>query len=1516
MSGRPDMTLHVRGCFGYGNIGSDASLLAIKQREGSAIYLADHVVPGQVVRDRYGIEYRLLRDLKGGERVAIGGGTLLHARAFPGDPFARQALALLNRGCDVAWDSVGVESVSDAALVREAMERARAVTVRDEESAAVLHAIGVRRSVEVVGDPVERWLIHVPHAVFPEPVVGLNVKRIQEETAGPPETEEENHIAYLRLCRAILADTRWEIELFPFSVHVVDPLEDDSVLTRQLAIELASERVHLYSGAHHPVDALADMGRLSAFVGVRLHSLLFARRAGIPTFAIGRSSKCIRHASHSNVPFFDIRNPSAINELTVCLQSIKGVPRPEQDPPVIAAPSGGLQRVSSPAVDESPAECGESDSRQPTGDGGGAELESAAQTDVPSVSTAKRLAEREAELAAIYGSTTWRVVVKLRALAVRALPAGSWRARLRPTSGRLLRALLAPQARKCDVRVHCDEPAGEASRDRHASGAILVRGWAIAETGVVRVCVFCDGRRDGDATYGLFRPDVGAAWPRAPHAAQSGFQYSLDTYHLTDGAHEIGIEATARNGKAASITIPIVVDNTTDSYSRWLRHTEVTGGDLDWMRRAALAWDSRPRIALLLVVQSEEDVDGVCASARSLQAQAYGEWELCVACGEKLGPACRDMLRASFDNLSAQIKVIPSNGALSREEAWNSLLRKTSASFVGILDPGDRLAGNALFEVARQFVADQTVRLVYGDEDVALLGGSRGEPVFKPDWSPDLLLATNYIGRPWFARRDDVVALGGMAAEFPKYAEYDLLLRVTELEGSIAHVRTVICTRLERTWGKADQHDGTAMGTVLLAALRRRSIEGDVVESDCPGTVRIRRSIRGTPRISIIIPTTGAEGHLARCLRSIVEKTAYPTYEVILVDTSRGCVVRDQAAAFRTADLKLIALAGPFNWARACNVGAGRASGDYLLFLNDDTEVVTPDWISALLEHAQRPDVGAVGAKLLYPDGTVQHGGVFLVAAGGGARHAFRCVSDAEAGYCGLLRVTRNCSAVTGAAMLVSRRVFELMNRFDENYQIEGSDLDFCLRARREKRLIVWTPYSVLYHREAATRHSIRGVTQGDVELLWKRWGDVLRGGDAYYSPNLSQSRDDFGVQEHPIVVRAARHPLLDAQSIRRILVIKLDHLGDVVLSLPALRRLHEVFPEAEITMLVGPWAATLLNGETSVSRVLTYSFFDADSSQPPKQDRAELETLGASLRSMRFDLAVDLRRHPETRQILRASGARYTVGFMTGGDDSWLTLRVPCEDDQPRRRPALHITDQLASLVEAIRTAADGGALPKLNHAREGIGSAPTTAPSHRPSDARIVVGIHPGCGQAIRRWPTEYFAEFADLGVDRLGARVVLFGGQQELALAEAVREQMKNREHAVILVGRGPISSFMKEVRQCSVFVGNNSGPVHIAAALGIPSVGIYAGTSDPWEWAPLGPNALCVSRACDLSPCYFGDSQLCPLDVDCLRRLEVSFVWEAALRVLGTATQQSGAGSEGCGKYPATGSCPLDVGGQAM
>ncbi|MEO6028688.1 MAG: glycosyltransferase family 2 protein [Candidatus Binatia bacterium] len=491
-------------------------------------------------------------------------------------------------------------------------------------------------------------------------------------------------------------------------------------------------------------------------------------------------------------------------------------------------------------------------------------------------------------------------------------------------------------------------------------------------------------------------------------------------------------------------------------------------------------------IVMTVDIGTRPDLD---AAVSSILAQSHPEWELHVA---TVGAASilEDHARGRWwHSDDARITIDPESHP-SHAAATNAALNAVRGGIVAFCPATAELAVDALRVAVETFAASDG-DVLYSDEDLRDDAGWRQSPELKPGWSPDLLLSWMYWSRLVFYRRDLLSRLLPLQSELEGAHLYDLALRATEGETRIVHVPRILAHvhAPPATAGTLTTKERDAGLRALAAALVRRNISGRV-EWHADGQVyRVRRTPATAKKVSIIIPTRDGLAMLRRCLQA-VEATDYPLFEVVIVDN--GSVERSTLAFLATTPHKVVRAPGPFNFSRLNNVAVGETDGAYVLFLNNDTEPCDTGWLSALVEHAERPEVGAVGAKLLYADGRIQHAGIAL-GVGGLAGHPYRFQREAPESI-------RNVSAVTAACLLMRREAFDTIGGFDERLPVNSNDVDLCLRLRERGYLVVYTPHAILHHYESQTR-GFRAAPD-DAWLMTHRWRDVLQA-DPYSNPNV-----------------------------------------------------------------------------------------------------------------------------------------------------------------------------------------------------------------------------------------------------------------------------------------------------------------------------------------------------------------------------------------------------------------------------
>jgi ADP-heptose:LPS heptosyltransferase/GT2 family glycosyltransferase len=1018
-----------------------------------------------------------------------------------------------------------------------------------------------------------------------------------------------------------------------------------------------------------------------------------------------------------------------------------------------------------------------------------------------------------------------------------------------------------------EFRLQLDAPilANEAMLEP-VTGRMTIEGWLLTRSGIAELKVYLDDELLGDAHCGLVRQDVGAAFPDWPNAIHSGFAFHCPPRSLRDGPHAIRLTMRANNGIEMGRSFRIEVKKSDGHGDSVAIRRRIPRVEADMMVAILAGMDPRPSFRWIMRQRPKVDVAAWRTTLDALRRQAYDAWTVTIlTANDDAAAAVRVMINIEVPLLADRFSIVSPS---SRD--WRAPLVPDSKTMVTLLAPGDEPGADALLQLAVARCRHPHSDLFYADEVRSSPVTGEKEAFFKPDFSPDLLTSTNYIGRLWVATADLLARTGATPASLSLAGEYDLLLRCTEQADGIRHLPKLLCQR-----GTAELDDPAQEQAALRQMLERRAMVAEVLPTPIPGTWRIRRPIPTKAKVSIIIPTCAANGYIETCITTLRAKTAYPDYEIICVDNIPDTSLAWKVWLRENAD-KVVDIPDEFNWSAFNNRAVEVADGAYLLFLNDDIEIIQDDWLDALVEHAQRPEVGIVGPQLLYRDGTVQHAGMFLTNNGIG-RHAFRYSAADDPGYFGLALTQRNVMAVTGACMLVRRETFERLGRFDEAHQIVNNDLDFCLRAHRAGLLTVFTPYATLIHYELASRASLKDVF--DLTHFNTAWKTRFAAGDPYFNPRLSSQADDYRPDDEPVQWVVAGTPLFSVQEIERILVVKLDHIGDFVTALPPIRRLRKIFPHARISVLAGPASGGFIPLEPSIDEFIPFSFFHTRSQlgerELTKQDYA---ALGEQLRPRRFDLAVDLRKHPSTRDVLQYTGARFLAGYDYLGQFPFLDIALDWDGDRRLQRKRNHIIDDLVVLVDAIGHATENDRLlMQPGPAAMPLAELPREA---RKLFAKRVVAVHPGAGNITKQWPEAHFSALIDLLIEKNDVNVLLVGGPDDVAIADSLMQMVLHKDSVASMAGRTSLANLPRLLKNCALYIGNDSGPKHVAAAVGIPTIGIHSGVVDPTEWGPIGPSAVALRRNMTCSPCYLADAGDCPRALACLTFFDPAMVYDAA------------------------------------
>ncbi|MFK3708853.1 glycosyltransferase [Leclercia adecarboxylata] len=561
-------------------------------------------------------------------------------------------------------------------------------------------------------------------------------------------------------------------------------------------------------------------------------------------------------------------------------------------------------------------------------------------------------------------------------------------------------------------------------------------------------------------------------------------------------------------------------------YEEWIETVEIPSlPSKDDVKTILSTMTKPPVISVVMPVYNPAEIY-LRACIDSVLEQSYPYWELCMADDKSPKEHVQRVLR-EYEAKDPRIKVVyrQQNGHISA--ASNSALEIATGDFVALLDHDDALPEHALLFMAQSIHNQPNIRILYSDEDKLNAKGERFEPHFKSDWNPDLFFSQNYVSHLGVYQHELLKKIGGFRLGVEGSQDQDLLLRclphvqpeqIVHIPRVLYHWRTVEGSTALASGEKSYTTDAGIKALQDYFAIRQPGVE--VEAGRVPNTYRVRYPIpEPAPLVSLLIPTRDRRSLTETAVRSILEKSTYTNYEILILDN--GSVEAETLEFFNQIQhedhrVKVLAYDYPFNYSAINNFGARHAKGTIIGLVNNDIEVINPDWLTEMVSHSLRPEIGCVGAKLYYPNDTLQHGGVIL-GIGGVANHSHKNFSRTHPGYFARLLCIQNYSAVTAACLLIRKEIFHAVKGLDEeNLKVAFNDVDFCLKVREAGYRNLWTPYAELYHYESISRgaedspEKIARFTS-EVDFMKAKWREKLEI-DPFYSQNLTKTREDFSI--------------------------------------------------------------------------------------------------------------------------------------------------------------------------------------------------------------------------------------------------------------------------------------------------------------------------------------------------------------------------------------------------------------------
>jgi GT2 family glycosyltransferase len=631
---------------------------------------------------------------------------------------------------------------------------------------------------------------------------------------------------------------------------------------------------------------------------------------------------------------------------------------------------------------------------------------------------------------------------------------------------------------------------------------------------------------------------VAFAHNNCPGSLHSGF---LIRASIPRGRHQLVLEARSTDGRweaffETTVRRPVFrragppLGSEAETYSHWIdRYERLTRSDKRAIKKHVSTLARRPRFSILLPVY-ESDPRWLRRALLSVRKQFYPDWELCIA-DDASTQSAGWKIAERYARADGRVKLLRRETRGGIAATSNDALSLATGEFVALLDHDDTLAPEALYLAAVELESNPALQLIYTDEDKIDEREQRHSPYFKPDWNPDLFLAQNYISHLTLLRTDVVRRVGGFRSAFDGSQDYDLLLRclaqiepkqIARIARVLYHWRALPQSTAASTSAKNYAH--TAAVRAVQEYLNTRKIKAKVEPREFEIYQRVRYPLpEPHPLLSIIIPSRDQSALLEKCVGSVLHKNDYTNFEIIILENNS---VEEQTHELyrrlrKDRRIQIVESAGDFNFSRLINLGGNRARGPIFLLLNNDVEIMNADCLSELVSQVSRPEIGIAGARLWYPNGTLQHGGVIL-GVGGVASH-IDGIRRHEPGYFARQHLAQDFCAVTAACLMVRREVFEKLGGFDEAHlPVTFNDVDFCLRARKLGWRIIYSPYAELIHHESISR-GIEDTTEKqrrffkESEFLLSRW-DALIQNDPAYNPNLSLGEKRFELAFPPRV--------------------------------------------------------------------------------------------------------------------------------------------------------------------------------------------------------------------------------------------------------------------------------------------------------------------------------------------------------------------------------------------------------------
>lgn len=688
-------------------------------------------------------------------------------------------------------------------------------------------------------------------------------------------------------------------------------------------------------------------------------------------------------------------------------------------------------------------------------------------------------------------------------------------------------------------------------------GFLRIRGWAVADE-PVKIQIFDENKQKLHAEIlRTQRVDVEQMYEEMDHEDKTGFFaeltnltgklvyvvfYAGDTKsvhiaHLNPAVvfrkkiqkyAKKGLRYWKSQGSAAMVGKIVSKVKTASTreipYQKWILHHLPGNKELEKQRKTV--FDYQPKISIVIPLYKTPE-KYLRQLVDTVKAQTYPNWELCLSDGSGEDSPIRKLLE-SLEASDKRIRVIHNEKQLQISENTNAAIQAATGEYIAFADHDDELTPNALFECVKVLNEKKQTRILYSDEDKMSMDGHKFfQPHFKPDYNPDLLCTVNYICHLFVVDKNVIQEVGMLRSEFDGAQDYDFIFRCIEAVKSeeIFHIPKILYHWRCHEDSTAENPESKTYAfeagkRAIEEHYKRTGIQAEVLQGEFLGLYRTRFIWDHDPLISIIIPNKDHTEDLKRCIDSIDQKSTYRNYEYIIVEnnsTEEKTFQFYKKLEAENPKAHVVYWDREFNYSAINNYGATFAKGEYILLLNNDTEIINEDCLEQLLGYCMRSDVGAVGARMYYEDDTIQHAGV-VIGFGGIAGHCFVLQPRGTTGYCHRIICAQDYSAVTAACMMVKRSAFDQVGGLTEELAVAFNDIDFCMKLRSAGYLIVYNPYAELYHYESKSRgledtpEKVARFNK-EIQIFERRWPDIMRDGDPYYNPNLTLKSQDFSLK-------------------------------------------------------------------------------------------------------------------------------------------------------------------------------------------------------------------------------------------------------------------------------------------------------------------------------------------------------------------------------------------------------------------